>query len=138
MKQEKTMKSLVSSAKYLGSAHSGLHHWLSQRLSALFLVPLIFWFLWQLPFIVRADQKDSLVWLASPVNMGGLFLLTSVFLYHGSLGLQVILEDYVAHKGLRFLSIIAVQFAAICFWMTSIVMILFLAFGLPSSNVSSY
>jgi succinate dehydrogenase / fumarate reductase membrane anchor subunit len=138
MKQEKVMKSLVSEAKHLGSAHSGLHHWVTQRLSALALIPLILWFLWQIPILLKADQKASLLWLSSPFNMGVLFLLVSAILYHGALGLQVVLEDYVGHKGLRFLSIVFVQFLAICFWMTSIVMILFLAFGLPGSDVSSY
>lgn len=138
MKHNDTMQSLISKAKYLGSAKSGLHHWISQRLSALALIPLIIWFLFQIPFLSVASQKQSIVWLSSPFNMSALLILISAVLYHGALGMQVVMEDYIGHKGVRFISIVCLQFVALCLWMISIVMTLMLTLGIPHWDGSAY
>ena len=137
MRNQTSMKSLTSLAKYLGTAKSGFHHWMMQRVSALALIPLLVWMLWHVPYLIKADQKMSVEWLSHPLNLTPLVLLLSALFYHATLGMQVVIEDYVGSKGMRFMCIVCLQFFAICLWMTGVVMALFLVFGLQGQSVSS-
>ncbi|MGB1614219.1 MAG: succinate dehydrogenase, hydrophobic membrane anchor protein, partial [Candidatus Puniceispirillaceae bacterium] len=47
-----------------------------------------------------------------PVNATVVVLFVAVGLWHASLGLQVVLEDYVANEGVRLIAILAVKMAA--------------------------
>ena len=42
----------------LGSAKEGVHHWRSQRLWAIALVPLILWFIYSMITLVGADLTE--------------------------------------------------------------------------------
>jgi succinate dehydrogenase / fumarate reductase membrane anchor subunit len=89
-------------AKGLGSAGSGSEHWLAQRLTAIFLVPLTFWFVWAvLSLLTATDPMEAVKILVSPLHASALALMLGVMLYHGMLGMTVIIEDYVhcrAHR----------------------------------------
>ena len=45
----------------------------------------------------------------SPFNTTGLFLLLITLFFHASLGLQVVIEDYVHNEGLKIASIILIK-----------------------------
>ena len=61
MKWEKTdKKSDMARATGLGSAGDGTHHWMAQRVSAIALVPLVFWALWSVVNLVGADGHNLL------------------------------------------------------------------------------
>jgi succinate dehydrogenase / fumarate reductase membrane anchor subunit len=77
------------------SRPSGSGHWLTQRATAVALIPLGLWFMVSLA--TRADLSRS-AWLgfvAAPWHavLTVLFLLT--LLLHSYLGIQVVIEDYV-------------------------------------------
>lgn len=95
------------------STKSGAHHWLSQRVSAIALIPLIFWLV--LSFVKIAEDPEGYlpVFFAYPLNaiMGILLILIS--LYHGSLGMRVIFEDYITNKTLMHICTMVIHFISI-------------------------
>jgi len=111
-RQTKSMSTPLARARGLGSAKSGLHHWWHQRVSAVAMVGLVSWMVVLLLSLVDADYQTALNMLAHPVNATVVVLFVAVGLWHASLGLQVVLEDYVANEGVRLIAILAVKMAA--------------------------
>lgn len=90
----------------LGSAHEGVHHWWAQRVTAISLVFLSVWFAWfvlTLPLSAPAETLQFKVFLLlkSPWNAALLGAFIGVASYHGFLGLQVIIEDYIHSDSLK-------------------------------------
>lgn len=83
------------SAKKAGG-HSAVGHWRLQRITAVALVPLSVWLILLLSQVLHSSYAQTLVWLSTPVNALALILWTITAFYHAALGLQVVLEDYVA------------------------------------------
>ena len=111
-RQTKSMSTPLARARGLGSAKSGLHHWWHQRVSAVAMVGLVSWMVVLLFSLVDADYQTALNMLEHPVNATVVVLFVAVGLWHASLGLQVVLEDYVANEGVRLIAILAVKMAA--------------------------
>ena len=111
-RQTKSMSTPLARARGLGSAKSGLHHWWHQRVSAVAMVGLVSWMVVLLFSLVEADYQTALNILAHPVNATIVVLFVAVGFWHASLGLQVVLEDYVANEGVRLIAILAVKMAA--------------------------
>ena len=111
-RQTKSMSTPLARARGLGSAKSGLHHWWHQRISAVAMVGLVSWMVILLFSLVEADYQTALNILAHPVNATVVVLFVAVGLWHASLGLKVVLEDYVANEGARLIAILAVKMAA--------------------------
>jgi len=95
----------LARAKGLGSAKSGTGHWWLQRITAVTLIPLSFWLLKFLGLSLTAPYQQSVDWLASPLNSACIVAWTLAAFYHAALGLQVVIEDYVAAEGPKIISI---------------------------------
>jgi len=104
-------KTPLARAKGLGSAKSGTGHWWMQRITAVALIPLSFWLLEFLGLSLTAPYQQTVDWLASPVNTVCIVAWIAAAFYHAALGLQVVLEDYVAAEGAKIISIWAVNLA---------------------------
>jgi succinate dehydrogenase / fumarate reductase membrane anchor subunit len=112
----------------LGSAKSGTHHWLMQRLTAIALVPLSLWFVASLIIMVTAEHAVVIAWLHSPlVAILSCTLIAAVF-YHGQLGVQVVLEDYVHTEWLKFASIVVTKLLSLLLAVTCLFAVLSIAF----------
>lgn len=96
------LKHPLALARGHGSAHRGVHHWLAQRASAVLLVLLLPWALYALLAVAGAGPLEAAGFVARPWNATLLILLLLSLLYHGMLGLQVVIEDYVHHRALEF------------------------------------
>ena len=110
MKSKISMASPLKQAKGLGSAKTGLHHWWSQRLTALALIPLMLWFVSMIAFMGGSDYQTSLNTISNPLNATLFLLLILASFWHAQLGLQVILEDYISKKITRITLIIIMKF----------------------------
>src|SRR5438270_1858612 len=89
------MRSPLGRAIGLGSAKEGVEHWWRQRMTAVALVPLALWFVIALIAHLGVDQDAAVAWLGSPIPAILMILMIGVTFYHASLGIQVIIEDYV-------------------------------------------
>lgn len=95
------MKHPLARARGHGSAKSGVHHWLVQRVSAGMLVLLLPWLTYSLLQLAGASHAEAQAFVAEPWNATLLLLSLLLLLYHGMLGLQVVIEDYVHHRALE-------------------------------------
>ncbi len=119
----------LSSARGLGSARTGTAHWFAQRLTAIALIPmgltaavLFFW-------VMRAGYQQAVAWLHEPWVLLFVILLVGVAFWHGFLGLQMIVEDYVPHKGLAFALITVLRFASVTLGLLGIIAAAVIGFG---------
>ena len=124
----KDTRSPLARAIGLGSAKHGVEHWWAERVSAIVLIPMTLWFVASIIAYSNSDHADLIAWLKSPLTNIPMILLLGASFYHMSLGLQVIIEDYV-HSGAKYVAVIAVRL--VCFSLASagIMAILSIAFG---------
>lgn len=109
----KKKRSMLGQVRGTGSAKSGTGHWKAQRLTALALIPLLLWFVTSFIVMLPAPYVMVVDWLQSPFTVAATILLAFTMFYHGYLGMQVIIEDYIHHEPLKIGLIILVQFASI-------------------------
>ena len=122
------MRSPLGRAIGLGSAKEGVDHWWWQRISSIALVPLALWFVTAIIGLAGADLDTVVLWLDNPVAAVLFVLLLVATFYHGALGLQVVIEDYVANEGARFAVLIVMKLAAFLLAALGIFCVLKLAF----------
>ncbi len=97
----------------MGSARSGVAHWWAQRVTAIALIPLSIWLLSGILCLMGSERVALVAWLHSPLRAAALIALLIAIFYHAYLGIQVILEDYVHHEGLRLALTIGVKFVSL-------------------------
>ena len=73
-------------------------HWRNQRVSAIALLPLGFWFLYMLLKLPSFDHATVTAWIAEPLQALLLSLFAWCALWHSALGVQVVVEDYVGGR----------------------------------------
>jgi succinate dehydrogenase / fumarate reductase membrane anchor subunit len=103
----------IGRVRGLGSARSGSHHWLIQRMTALGNLILVLWFIGSLLLLPGHDHGSITAWLASPIAAVPMILLIVSVFWHLRIGMQVMLEDYVHSEPLRVLSIVLLNIYAI-------------------------
>ena len=91
----------MKGARGLGSAKSGTGHFWWQRVTAIFLVPLVAWVLGMLVSLVGADYMTVHTTIAKPWNAIALALLALMLFWHAKLGIQVVIEDYVHQRAIE-------------------------------------
>lgn len=120
------LESKLKQARGLGSSKSGVKHWWAQRVTAACLVPLVIWFaavgiaFWAAPYEMLVAKFHS-IWA---VSLFASFII--LMLYHGFLGMQVIIEDYVHSEKMKMFLIIFFQFLSFL----GVIMALFSLFSL--------
>ena len=123
------LRSPLGRARGLGSAKDGLHHWWAQRLTAIALVPLSMWFLAALIALAGTGHQEFVSWFADPIHATLMILFLAVTFHHTQLGVQVVIEDYVASHGLRLIAVVIVKFTCYGLATLSIVSVLLVNFG---------
>jgi succinate dehydrogenase / fumarate reductase membrane anchor subunit len=116
----------------LGSAKEGASHWYSQRVSAVAVALLSVWLLVSLLVLGTTGYDELVGWLRSPFNAALTALLIAALAHHATLGLQVVIEDYVGSKGTRVLLIVVVKFVMIVAAVVGVLSILRIAVGAPA------
>ena len=89
----------MKTARGLGAAKSGLHHWWMQRVTAVALLPLTAWFAISLLGKQLQSYEVMRGWLGQPWVAVFATLLVITIAWHSKLGVQVVIEDYVHGKG---------------------------------------
>ena len=98
------LRTPLSKVKGLGSAKTGTHHFLLQRITALALIPLVVWFCLSLAFLPNANYASIVDWLSSPFNAVLMVVTFIAGFYHAALGMQTIFEDYISTHSTRIIA----------------------------------
>jgi len=126
---EDDLRHPIKTARGLGSAKSGLHHWWIQRVTAVALIPLSVWFVWQATSLFHADYETVHAFLAQIWNAALMATFVVVLLYHSYLGLQVVVEDYVGSEFKKLATLITLQFVHVLLAVVAVLAVLKIALG---------
>lgn len=122
-----SLRTPLARAQGLGSAKSGVTHFWRQRATAVALVPLTLWFVWTVARYTGAEHFEVKHFFANPINASLMLLFVLAGLYHMTLGVQVIIEDYIHREGTKLALILLNQFAACALAVVCVLAILRLA-----------
>jgi len=96
----------LSKVMQLGSNKKATQLWWAQRLTAIALIPLVFWFVFFVVKLVLINKGEDVVESISPFNVVFLIMFIGFGIYHGVLGVIDIIEDYIHHRTIKVASII--------------------------------
>ncbi len=119
----------LKTARGLGSAKTGVHHFAVQRVTAVALVFLACWFVWFVIGLMHADYLTASDAVAKPWNATLLIAFLVAMFWHAQLGLQVIIEDYLHSPGVAVLAQVAVRFICILGALASAFAVVIIALG---------
>ena len=101
--------------------------WIVQRITAIILVPLTFWFVYKCILFSKINYSQLISFFDSYINSIFFLIMMSTMLIHAKLGCETIVEDYVSSSVLKKITIYAlalVFYGAILSAVFSIVSIL--------------
>jgi succinate dehydrogenase / fumarate reductase membrane anchor subunit len=100
------LKTPTSRARGLGSAKSGTHHWIAQRITAIGNLILGLWLIWAVVTNRGMTYTEALLWLSEPLNAVAMILFIISSFYHAVLGAQVVVEDYVHNEAFKIVKLL--------------------------------
>ncbi len=104
-----SLRTPLGRALGLGAAKEGVAHWWGQRLTAVALVPLTFLFVVVLFASIGADRAEIVALMGNPLVAVTMLLFVVAGFYHMKLGMQVVIEDYIHHEGIKMVSLMALS-----------------------------
>jgi len=110
-----------------GSAKEGTDHWWQQRLSAVALLFLGIWFLMSMAGLSDFSYSSMDEWLRQPMSAILMVLFCVSLGLHSTLGIQVVIEDYVHGPVLKLLALVMNKFVHIFLTVAAIVAIFVIA-----------
>lgn len=90
-------QSATMQAEETEATHKVVTQWKGQRISGAALISLSIWFLIEILRHTQADYLLVLAWASQPWVGIALTLFLGMVFYHSTVGLQVIIEDYIPH-----------------------------------------
>lgn len=91
----------LARARGLGAAGHGVNHFIVERATSVALIPLCLWAVWGALKIAQNGYLSASDFLHAPVNAVLAVLLVLVAARHTSVGMRVIIEDYIDKKVTR-------------------------------------
>jgi len=124
-----SMRSPLGRARGYGPAKEGVQTFLAERISAVALIPLSLWFVFSVAQLPAASYGAVRHWVAAPSVAVMLVLFIATLFYHSSLGVKVVVEDYVAGEGLKLAVLLLVKFVHAVLAAAAIFAVLKIALG---------
>ncbi len=119
-------KSPLKKARGLGSAKTGVDHWLEEKISFIGTAPLLLWLFYNLAILPSYTYEALLAFVSKPLNGFLLSVLLLFSFYYSVLHAVVVIEDYVHNEFKKLASIIFLKLASILAVLSAIYSILML------------
>lgn len=123
-----SLRSPLARVRGLGSAKEGTEHWWSQRVTAVALVLLVLWFTISMLTLNHSNYDSVVAWMSRPFNSALLILTVITLFYHGYLGMQVVIEDYIHAEAAKITILMLTRFILFLLAAIAVVAILKVAF----------
>ena len=81
--------------------------WIVQRITAIILVPLTFWFVYKCILFSKINYSQLVSFFDSYINSIFFLIMMSTMLIHAKIGCETIVEDYVSSSALKKITIYA-------------------------------
>lgn len=124
-----SLRNPLKHARGLGSAHSGVPHFVAQRVTAIALVLLSVWLVYLLAKLIGADFAQARALVGHPCNAVLMAAFLVAMFWHGKLGLQVVIEDYVHAPGRAIVCQLIVVFVCAIAALASVLAVVRIALG---------
>lgn len=98
----------LKKAKNYGASGSGTSDWVLQRITAVILIFCTIWIVFFIKYST-ANISNFIFYLQKPYNIVPLLILVISALYHGMLGIIMIIGDYIHNAFFRYFLIISVR-----------------------------
>ncbi len=108
-----SIRTPLNKVRGLGSAKEGVTHFIRQRVTAIALIVLVPLVLYSLINATQGGYDTAAAYVANPFNAIVLLLAVGTAFYHMRLGMQVVIEDYIAKHGTKFLLLMLNTFVSI-------------------------
>ena len=102
------------------------YKWIIQRLTAVILIPLTFWFIYQCILLSNYEYDEIKTFFLSKLNASLFFILIIAMLYHAKLGNETIVEDYVTSVNLKKITNVIIRTLVYFFMILTTLAIIFL------------
>lgn len=129
MLSNSSMRTPLGRVRGLGSAKSGTGHFWLQRVTAVANVILTIGFLCVVLSLIGKPHGAAIATLAKPQVAILMLLFVVSGAVHMRLGMQVVIEDYIHHEGLKILAVMANTFFAIAVGAACAFALLKISFG---------
>ncbi|MEP6880929.1 MAG: succinate dehydrogenase, hydrophobic membrane anchor protein [Dokdonella sp.] len=123
------MRTPIKNARGLGSAKDGVHHFIIQRITAIALLFLSIYLVALLVGLVGSDYASAHAAVANPCNAVLLIAFLVAMFWHGQLGMQVVIEDYVHTPWLAITCQLTVRFVCVLAALASVFAVVRIALG---------
>ena len=133
-KKNDYLRSDLSKAKGLGAAGNGTKTWWYQRLTSIALLPLIAWFVINVIRVSRDGYQEAALLIGSPINSVLLMILIVIGIYHSTLGMKEIIEDYIHCEKMKFILLLMLRFVSYFTMIFGVVAVFIFHFMIFSSN----
>lgn len=122
-------RSALGRARGLGAAKTGSAHWWAERVSSVALLPLVLYFVASVLLLKGADHTAMVAYMAEPWNAVLFLALIGMMFWHLSMGMQVVIEDYVRTDATRIITLMVVKAVIVLMALACAVSVLKLAFS---------
>ncbi len=124
-----SLRTPLGRVRGLGAAKEGTGHFWAQRLTAVALVPLTFCFVVIVFLMIGADHARAVALMGNPLVAVIMLLFIVAGFYHMVLGMQVVIEDYIHHEGVKTGSVLLVLLGSFALATACVFAVLKIAFG---------
>ena len=83
--------------------------WITQRITAIVLIPLCFWFIYNCISFQNLSYEEIVNFFSSFINSFLFLVLMITMLIHSQLGCETIIEDYISSRNYKIFTIWAIK-----------------------------